>query len=335
VRADHITVDTLAVSLYDRAAMDIHTQDVSLTEARALIARAIDKAAHVGVRGGIAVVGASGVLVSASRMDRGGAGGMARARSKAWISATQQIPSTEHHVRMATLPPPIATGFVACSPEANFPGAGGMPIFDAAGVVIGGISASGATVGPFVKIPGIDRRMLIAEGKPANSEDLLVLWALGLPYEGQHGDDEKRWLEAFGELPDEPGLGYTDPPAAELPERAWALSLADRAMDEARARGVRIAVAIVDHRGDPIQQDTMDGTPTAAPFIAEAVSAGAATFGLPSHEVDPALTDVLPFTVASVPGGLPVREADRIVAGIGIAGAPPAVCHEIAAAVLG
>ena len=261
----------------------------------------------------IAVVGASGVLVSASRMDRGGAGGMARARSKAWISGTQQIPSTEHHVRMATLPPPIATGFVACSPEANFPGAGGMPIFDGAGIVIGGISASGATVGPFVKIPGIDRRMLIAEGKPANSEDLLVLWALGLPYEGQHGDDEKRWLEAFGELPAEPGLGYSDPPPAAAPEHAWAVGLADRAIEEAAARGERIAVAIVDHRGDPIQQDTMDGTPTAAPFVAEAVAAGAATFGLPSDEIDPAMTAVLPYRGAACPRRSPGarRRSDR------------------------
>jgi uncharacterized protein GlcG (DUF336 family) len=312
----------------------VHTQDISLDDARALIGRALDKAAHVGVRGGVAVVGASGVLVSASRMDRGGAGGMARARSKAWISATQQIPSTEHHVRMATLPPPIATGFVACSPEANFPGAGGMPIFDADGIVIGGISASGATVGPFVKIPGIDPRMLIAEGKPANSEDLLVLWALGLPYEGQHGDDEKRWLEAFGELPTEEGFGYSDPPPADLPEHAWAAAMADRAMDEARSRGARVAVAIVDHRGDPVQQDTIDETPTAAPFIAEAVAAGAATFGLPSAEVDPRVTSVLPYAVATVPGGLPVRDGDRIVAGLGVAGPPPSVCHQIAAAVL-
>jgi uncharacterized protein GlcG (DUF336 family) len=313
----------------------VHTQDISLVDARALIARAIDKAAHVGVRGAVAVVGGSGVLVSASRMDRGGAGGMARARSKAWISGTQQIPSTEHHVRMATLPPPIATGFVACSPEANFPGAGGMPIFDDDGTVIGGISASGATVGPFVKIPGIDRRMLIAEGKPANSEDLLVLWALGLPYEGQHGDDETRWLKAFGELPDEEGLGYSDPPPADQPEHAWALGLADRAMSEAGARDVRVAVAVVDHRGDPIQQDAMDGTPTAAPFVADAVAASAATFGVPSDEVDPAMTSVLPYPALCVPGGLPVLDGDRIVAGLGIAGAAAAVSHEIAGAVLG
>ena len=314
-----------------------HTTDIPLAEARALIARAIDKAAHIGARGAFAVVGASGVLVSASRMDHGGAGGMARARSKAWISATQQIPSTEHHLRMATLPAPIAAGFVACSPEANFPGAGGMPIFDdndPAHPVVGGFSASGATIGPFVDIPGIDRRMLIAEGKPANSEDLVVLWTLGLPYQGQHGDDEKRWLDAFGELPDEPGLGYSDPPRASQSEYEGALGLADAAIDEARRRGERISVAIVDSRGDPIQQDTMDGAPTAAPFVAEAVAAGAATFQRPSAEINPAMTTVLPYHVLAVAGGVPVRERERVVAGLGIAGPHPRVCEEIAAAVV-
>ena len=162
-----------------------------------------------------------------------------------------------------------------------------MPIY-ADGVVIGGFSASGATIGPFVDIPGIDRRMLIAEGKPANSEDLIVLWTLGLPYEGQHGDDEKRWLDAFGEPPDEPGLGYADPPAAKS-ARARVGARPGRRGDGrgAQARSVRIAVAVVDGRGDPIQQDTMDGAPTAAPFVAEAVAAGAASFQRPSAEIDP------------------------------------------------
>jgi uncharacterized protein GlcG (DUF336 family) len=310
------------------------TPDISLGEARALIARAIDKAAQVGARGAFAVVGGSGVLVSGSRMDRGGAGGLARARSKAWISATQQIPSTEHHVRMATLPPPIAAGFVACSAEAAFPGAGGMPVF-ADGVVVGGFSASGATIGPFVDMPGVDRRMLIANGRPANSEDLIVLWTLGLPYEGQHGDDKQRWLDAFEELPSEPGLGYSDPPPANQPEHEWALGLADRAIAEADARGVRIAVAVVDVRGEPMQLDTMDGAPTAAPFVAEAVAAGAATFQLPSADIDPRLTSVLPYRVLAVPGGAPVREGDRVVAGVGVAGTEASVCQEIAVTVLG
>src|SRR6202044_1046723 len=106
------------------------TPDISLEQARALIERAIDKAEQLGLRGSVAVVGASGVLVSASRMDASGAGGMARARSKAWIAATQQVPSAEHLRRMVTIAGPVAQGFVACSPEANFPGAGGMPVRD-------------------------------------------------------------------------------------------------------------------------------------------------------------------------------------------------------------
>src|SRR3954463_3579424 len=240
----------------------MHTQDLPWAQARPLIERAIAKAAHIGARGGFAVVGASGVLISASRMDRGGAGGMARARSKAWISAPQQIPSPVHHRRVSTLPPPIAVGFVACSPEANFPGAGGMPITDEDGVVVAGFSASGATIGPFVDI-GVDRRYLIAQGKPANAEDLGVLWALGLDYEGQHGDDVKRWQDAFGTLPDEEGLGYEDPPPARQPGRGGGVALADGALAGGGARGVRVAVAVVARRGDPIQQDTMDGAATA------------------------------------------------------------------------
>ena len=313
-----------------------HPTDIPLRQARTLIARGIDKAAQVGVRGAFAVVGGSGVLVSASRMDRGGAGGMARARSKAWISATQQIPSTEHHQRMATLPTPIAAGFVACSPEASFPGAGGMPIFDedpAHAVVVGGFSASGATIGPFVQIPGIDRRMLIADGKPANSEDLVVLWTLGLPYQGQHGDDEKRWLDAFGELPDEPGLGYSDPPPANQPEHTWALGLADAAIAEAVARETRIAVAVVDSRGDPIQQDTMDRRPNRGAVRGR--GCGRRRRHLPTSERGDRPRDDHRAPVSRAyrhrwRAGTRRRPSRR--AGLGVAGPDAAVCEEIAAA---
>jgi uncharacterized protein GlcG (DUF336 family) len=313
----------------------IHPVDMPLADARALIARAIAKAEDIGVRGAIAVVGGSGVLISASRMDRGGAGGMARARSKAWIAATQQMPSVVHLGRMRTLPAPMATGFTAVSPEAIFPGAGGMPITGDDGAVIAAISASGATVGPFVDYPGAERRKLIADGKPANAEDLLVHYALGIPYVGQHGDDEERWLAAYGALPDEPGEGMSDPPPASTqPEHAWALGLADRAIAEAERRGARIAVAVVDRRGEPIQQDCMDGAPTAGPFVAEAVAAAGATFQTPSGEVLPELLPVLPYRALAVPGGLPVSEDGEVVAGLGIGGEDPAFCLQIARAVL-
>ncbi|HEY7077089.1 MAG TPA: heme-binding protein [Solirubrobacteraceae bacterium] len=309
----------------------MHTSDLSLEAARAIVARAVDKAEELGVRGAVAVVGASGVLVSASRMDRGGAGGMARARSKAWIAATQQMPSLVHLDRMRTLPPPMVQGFVACSPEAVFPGAGGMPIAGDDGVVLGGVAASGATVGPFVDYPGADPRKLTAGGRPANAEDLLVHYALGLPYAGQHGDDEARWLAAYGELPGEEGLGTSDPPpASRQPEHEWALALADRAIAAAERAGLRVAVAVVDRRGEPIQQDCMDGAPAAGPFVAEAVAAAAATFQVPSAEIPAGVAHVLPYRVAAAPGGLPLEEGG----GLGIAGPPPQTCAELAAAVV-
>ena len=37
-------------------------------------------------------------------------------------------------------------------------------------------------------------------GRPANPEDLLIAYALGVPYVGQHGDDSARWALRFGDL---------------------------------------------------------------------------------------------------------------------------------------
>jgi uncharacterized protein GlcG (DUF336 family) len=327
----------------------VHTPDISLEQARALIERAIDKAEHLGLRGSVAVAGGSGVLVSASRMDASGAGGMARARSKAWIAATQQVPSSEHLRRMTTIAGPVAQGFVACSPEANFPGAGGMPIssdgrMGSAVQVIGGIAASGAAVSPFYP-DGTDPMQMIADGKAANPEDIVVHYALGLPYTGQHGNDHDRWTAAFGDWPDgKPvGRGMAAAPAASgQHEHRWAVALADQVIAEAGRRGVRVAVAIVDHRGDPVQQDWMAGAPTAAVAVAQAVAAAAATFQCRSRDLASLYPDAalallaaaLPVAILPAPGGLPVEEDGQIVAGLGVAGRDPAACEDIAATVL-
>jgi uncharacterized protein GlcG (DUF336 family) len=327
-----------------------HTPDIPLDQARALIERAIDKAEQFGLRGSVAVVGGSGVLVSASRMDSSGAGGMARARSKAWIAATQQVPSAEHLRRMTTIAPPVAAGFVACSPEARFPGAGGMPIrAPDGGLVIGGIAASGAAVSPFYP-EGTDPLQMIADGRAANPEDLVVHYALGLPYAGQHGDDEQRWRAAFGDWPADspPGLGMAAAsPARRQDEHRWAVGLTDQVIVAAQQRGVQVAVAVTDHYGDPIQQDWMSGAPTAAVAVAHAVAAAAATFQCPSGELAiryPGASDLLTVALSAagglaspvlpVPGGLPVPAGDRVVAGLGVAGQDPRVGQEIAAAVL-
>jgi uncharacterized protein GlcG (DUF336 family) len=315
----------------------MHPYDMSLAEARALVQRAVDKAEQLGLRGGIAVVGASGALITASRMDAGGPGGMARARSKAWISATQQIPSAEHLHRMTSIAPPVATGFVAASPEALFPGAGGMPV-SADGVVVAGIAASGATVSPFFPA-GVDPRVLSADGEPANPEDLLIAYALGIPYAGQHGDDRKRWVDRFGDLVVEPAesLGMAPAPrATRQAELDWARGLCDAVVDTASRRGVQVAVAVLDPGGDPIQQDLMDGAPAGGVAVAQAVAGAAALFGYDSAGLGDrfgaadALAALVVPPVLGVPGGLPVRDGGRVVAGLGVGGAGPSICEEIA-----
>ena len=314
-----------------------HPGDLSLAEARALVQRAVDKAEQLGLRGAIAAVGATGTLLTASRMDAGGPGGMARARSKAWISATQQIPSSEHLRRMTAIAPPVAAGFAVASPEALFPGAGGMPV-RVEGRVVAGIAASGATVSPFFP-DGVDPRVVSADGRPANPEDLLIAYALGIPYAGQHGDDQSRWEQRFGDLTVDPAesLGMAPaPPAARQAQLEWARALSDAAMNAAAGRGARVAVAVVDSGGDPIQQDLMDGGPAGAVAVAQAVAGAAALFGCGSGDLGPRFGQIAPVAalvvppVLGVPGGLPVSEAGRVVAGLGVGGGEPAVCEDIA-----
>ena len=107
-------------------------------------------------------------------------------------------------------------------------------------------------------------------------------------------------------------------------------------MDAASRRGVQVAVALVDRGGDPIQQDLMDGGPAGAVAVAQAVAGAAALFDWPSGDlgarfgpVDAVAALVVP-PILGVPGGLPVRDAGRVVAGLGVGGGDPAVCQEIA-----
>ena len=191
--------------------------------------RAVDKAEQLGLRGAVAVVGASGTLLTASRMDAGGPGGMARARSKAWISATQQIPSAEHLHRMTTIAPPVAAGFAAASPEALFPGAGGLPVGNADGVVVAGIAASGATVSPFFPAD-VDPRAVSADGRPANPEDLLIAYALGSPTKGSTATTASAGSSASATWSIDPAdsLGMAAaPPASRQAELDWARRVCD------------------------------------------------------------------------------------------------------------
>jgi uncharacterized protein GlcG (DUF336 family) len=316
-----------------------HPYDIPLEQARALVQRAVDKAEQLGLRGGIAVVGASGALVTASRLDHGGPGGMARAASKAWISATQQIPSTEHLQRMTTLPVPISTGFVTVSPQAVFPGAGGMPILDDAGVVVGGIAASGATVSPFLPA-GVAPEVVSADGKPANPEDLLIAYALGIPYVGQHGDDQARWEARFGDLVVEPSasLGTAPAPAASRQsELDWARGVCARVIATATSHGLLVSVSVVDRGGDPIHQDRMDDGAPGGVEVALATSVTAARFACASEDVAGRYGDAVaslgglhPSPFLAAPGGVPILVEGRVVGAVGVGGAKPALCAAMA-----
>jgi len=204
--------------------------------------------------------------------------------------------------------------------------------------VVAGIAASGATVSPFFPAD-VDPRVVSADGRPANPEDLLIAYALRLPYAGQHGDDDKRWKQRFGDLVVDPADSLGMAPAPRATRQAqldWARTLSDAAMDEASRRGVQVAVAVVDSGGDPIQQDLMDGGPAGAVAVAQAVAGAAALFGCDSGELgssygsSDAVAGLVVPPVLGIPGGLPVRAGGRVVAGLGVGGAGPTICEDIA-----
>jgi len=84
----------------------------------------------------------------------------------------------------------------------------------------------------------------------------------------------------------------------------------------------------------------MDGGPAGGVAVAQAVAGAAALFDCRSGELDSlfgraeAVASLVVPPVLGVPGGLPVRVAGRVAAGLGVGGGPPAQCEEIARAAL-
>jgi uncharacterized protein GlcG (DUF336 family) len=99
-------------------------------------------------------------------------------------------------------------------------------------------------------------------------------------------------------------------------------------------------VSVVDRRGEPIQQDVMDGAPSAGAEVAQATAAAAATFACPSQglhenygraEGFAQVAAALPFAVLGLPGAVPILQDGVAVAAVGVGGASPAACAQIAA----
>lgn len=110
---------------------------------------------------------------------------------------------------------------------------------------------------------------------------------------------------------------------------ALALDLARAALEDCRARGFQVAVAVVDRFGVPqvLLRDTLAGIHT--PDTAIGKARAAVSFRAPTEELS-ALTQAgqLNSAIRHIPGfvflggGVPVEAGGAIVGGIGISGAP-------------
>jgi uncharacterized protein GlcG (DUF336 family) len=312
--------------------------ELTLEDARKLVRRAVAKAEDLGGAGAFVVVNDGGVPISASRMDRAGAFGIPVSRAKAFIAGAGRETSATFAARQAANFLGIFLSYQQLARDQIFPGPGAF-LIRANGAVIGAIS-TGAGIGPFVKWPSLsDPMKLVVDGKPTNLEDLVISYALNEPYQPQHGDDNKRWTDAYGNLPSGVGTGLAEVPAARNQTTLdTAILLSDAAMNEAKRAQVTVAIAVVDHNGDVLQIDRMDGAAPMSPDVAEAVAVTAVNFQAPSERAAQAqfaqIVAAVPFKFLPLAGGLPIEDGARVVGAVGIGGAEPELCAAIAAKAL-
>lgn len=316
--------------------MTLHSgPELKLEDARNLIHRALAKAEDLGASGAFVIVNDGGVPVSASRMDGAGVFGIPISRAKAYVAGSGRETSATFAGRQAGNFLGIFLSYQQIARDRIFPGPGAF-LIRANGTVIGAMS-SGAGIGPFVKWPGLsDPMKLVVDGKPTNLEDLVISYALSERYQPQHGDDAKRWTDAYGSLPAGNGTGLSEVPTARRQANLdAAISLSDRAIAEAILRQVTVAVAVVDRNGDAMQIDRMDGAAPMSADVAEAVAVTAVNFQGPSERAAQPqfahLVEAAPFKFLPIAGGLPIKDGARVIGAIGIGGSDPEICAAIAA----
>lgn len=115
--------------------------------------------------------------------------------------------------------------------------------------------------------------------------------------------------------------------------RALAESLAHSVLEPAAAQGLRVSVAVVDHRGLDLVVLRGDDATWFTPEVARTKARTAAAFGRPSaslaqmKETCPELFDLvsesLPFRATALPGGIQLELDGRLAGGLGVSGAHP------------
>jgi uncharacterized protein GlcG (DUF336 family) len=156
---------------------------LTLTEARAIIARAMEKAAEFKLSGAFVVVDEGGNVLSLSRMEGAPPSSVDVAKAKAYVAAVTQMP-TDPFARRMDAHPVRFSAYQEVLAGKPFPGPGGMPIKRGRRIV-GGF-ATGPGIGPRRRIEGVDPAKLLVDGKAANAEDLITAYALEIPYLEQH-----------------------------------------------------------------------------------------------------------------------------------------------------
>ena len=113
----------------------------------------------------------------------------------------------------------------------------------------------------------------------------------------------------------------------------------DEALDQAAARGLSIALVIIDRTGGVVLAETMDDAPPGASEASLMKAKGAARYRAPTH-LTAEFVKTLPAQLAqhalSLPdlcafqGGVPIKVGERVVGGLGISGGTGAQDVEIA-----
>lgn len=116
---------------------------------------------------------------------------------------------------------------------------------------------------------------------------------------------------------------------------SMARSVVDAAISTAEESGAAISVAVVDARGHDVLVFRADGAGWFTPGVARAKAGTAAAMGRTTRalgalneafpELLPLVGQQLPYTLTTLPGGVPLRIDGLVVGAIGVSGAHPDV----------
>ncbi|HEY3118628.1 MAG TPA: heme-binding protein [Chloroflexota bacterium] len=295
--------------------------DLTLTEARAIMDRAIEKTRRFKLAGSLAIMDLGANMVCLSRMGTAPAT-VWIARAKAYLTAARRIPLTGTSARMHARPF-NNPNWQRMAQEPIFPGEGGLLIEKEGRPV--GVIATGAGIGPFDEIAGVDPSEFELDGVRGNAEDVVLAYALQIPYTNEHTRTTDR-PSREGPLRGRPVYEHIDdlPHTLEVARRH-----ADRAVELAEQRRFALGVVVVDDMGLVMQMDRMDGAPPASPDVAEARAATALVFQRPTLEVTTTIghdqvarvADIVHFKILAGGGGAPILRDGQVVGAVGVFGA--------------